>query len=391
MRPALTPPRCGTVAEAVHTYWCAHSVQNRSVGAKLCRRRRVCTALRPSRLPHDTPPLDPALAPSDGQPAVPGAPAVPALVSGSGEAHMPAAFGVRAGRAPGRLRAAVPSLLPCHLPASEESAGTTCPAQSSASRAQHPTAPQVVHIERLAARQAAHAPPATPLAPPVAAALQLRGVRRLFTHQAAAMDHLMQAGRRQGTSACTAAGAVAPAALPSCSCTPLHAAPAQPGAATCRPISAPPPPPPPPLAGSTHGGGHKHRQRQVAVLLGAHLAGPGSGGPAGEAQQGARPCSAGRLRCQQCSACRLLGGRRQRLVLGSAARFAACLHACTRPPRHPPLRPNFVANPAHTAWETAAPTPTAPPPPPPTPSTPHTPHPTPHTGPLGLRPAHVPH
>ena len=52
---------------------------------------------------------------------------------------------------------------------------------------------QVVHVERMAARSSQHAAPATPLARAVAAALQLRGVRRMFTHQAAAIDHLLQA------------------------------------------------------------------------------------------------------------------------------------------------------------------------------------------------------
>ncbi|KAL4447650.1 hypothetical protein ABPG75_004869 [Micractinium tetrahymenae] len=64
---------------------------------------------------------------------------------------------------------------------------------------------QVAHIEQLAARQAQHASPATSLAPPVAAALQLRCVQRLFTHQAAAMDHLMQ-GRHTVVATSTASG-----------------------------------------------------------------------------------------------------------------------------------------------------------------------------------------
>jgi hypothetical protein len=52
---------------------------------------------------------------------------------------------------------------------------------------------QVVHTERMAARQARCASPAAPLAPAVAAALQLRGVRSIFIHQATAIDHLLQA------------------------------------------------------------------------------------------------------------------------------------------------------------------------------------------------------
>jgi ATP-dependent helicase YprA (DUF1998 family) len=51
---------------------------------------------------------------------------------------------------------------------------------------------QAVHEERFAARQPRYAAPAAQLAPAVAAALQLRGVRRLFLHQAAAIDRLLQ-------------------------------------------------------------------------------------------------------------------------------------------------------------------------------------------------------
>lgn len=52
---------------------------------------------------------------------------------------------------------------------------------------------QVQHTEQMPARRARHATSLTPLAPAVAAALQLRGVRQLFLHQAAAVDHLLQA------------------------------------------------------------------------------------------------------------------------------------------------------------------------------------------------------
>lgn len=51
---------------------------------------------------------------------------------------------------------------------------------------------QVTHIEELPARQAQHAAPTASLAPAVAAALQLRGVAHMFTHQAAAIDELLQ-------------------------------------------------------------------------------------------------------------------------------------------------------------------------------------------------------
>ena len=50
-----------------------------------------------------------------------------------------------------------------------------------------------MHTEDLPARQARHARLAAPLAPAVAAALQLRGVRQLFLHQAEAVGHLLQA------------------------------------------------------------------------------------------------------------------------------------------------------------------------------------------------------
>jgi DEAD/DEAH box helicase domain-containing protein len=53
---------------------------------------------------------------------------------------------------------------------------------------------QAVHVEQLASRQARHADPAATLAPAVAAALRLRGVRQLFTHQAQAVDLLLQVG-----------------------------------------------------------------------------------------------------------------------------------------------------------------------------------------------------
>ncbi len=51
---------------------------------------------------------------------------------------------------------------------------------------------QVTHIEELPARQAQHAAPTASLAPAVAAALQLRGVACMFTHQAAAIDELLR-------------------------------------------------------------------------------------------------------------------------------------------------------------------------------------------------------
>lgn len=56
------------------------------------------------------------------------------------------------------------------------------------------SATQVTHIEELPARQAQHGAPAASLAPAVAAALQLRRVARMFTHQAAAVDSLLEVG-----------------------------------------------------------------------------------------------------------------------------------------------------------------------------------------------------
>ena len=54
---------------------------------------------------------------------------------------------------------------------------------------------QAVHCERLPARAAAHAAPAAPLSAAVAAALRGRGIRQLFSHQAQAIDHLLQVPR----------------------------------------------------------------------------------------------------------------------------------------------------------------------------------------------------
>jgi hypothetical protein len=53
----------------------------------------------------------------------------------------------------------------------------------------------VVHCEQYEAREAAHADPCLPLSSPVAAALAARGVHRLFSHQAVAVDLLRQASR----------------------------------------------------------------------------------------------------------------------------------------------------------------------------------------------------
>lgn len=59
-------------------------------------------------------------------------------------------------------------------------------------------------MEEMPARQAQPAVPAA-LAPAVAAALHLRGVRQLFTHQAAAVDHLLE-GRHTVVATSTASG-----------------------------------------------------------------------------------------------------------------------------------------------------------------------------------------
>ncbi len=64
---------------------------------------------------------------------------------------------------------------------------------------------QIAHVERLPARAARFAEPAAPLPPPLAAALAARGVFRLYTHQAAALD-AARAGHHAGIVTATASG-----------------------------------------------------------------------------------------------------------------------------------------------------------------------------------------
>ncbi|MGC9039232.1 MAG: DEAD/DEAH box helicase [Roseiflexus sp.] len=64
---------------------------------------------------------------------------------------------------------------------------------------------QIVHVERLPARAARYAEPSAPLPPPLAAALAARGISRLYTHQAAALD-AARAGLHVGIVTATASG-----------------------------------------------------------------------------------------------------------------------------------------------------------------------------------------
>jgi DEAD/DEAH box helicase domain-containing protein len=64
---------------------------------------------------------------------------------------------------------------------------------------------QIVHIERLPARAARYAEPSAPLPPPLAAALAARGISRLYTHQAAALE-AARAGHHIGIVTATASG-----------------------------------------------------------------------------------------------------------------------------------------------------------------------------------------
>ncbi|MGQ9549688.1 MAG: DEAD/DEAH box helicase [Roseiflexus sp.] len=64
---------------------------------------------------------------------------------------------------------------------------------------------QIVHIEHLPARAARFAEPAAPLPRPLATALAARGITRLYTHQAAALD-AARAGRHIGIVTATASG-----------------------------------------------------------------------------------------------------------------------------------------------------------------------------------------
>ncbi len=64
---------------------------------------------------------------------------------------------------------------------------------------------QIAHIERLPARAARFAEPSAPLPQPLAAALAARGITRLYTHQAAALD-AARAGYHIGIVTATASG-----------------------------------------------------------------------------------------------------------------------------------------------------------------------------------------
>ncbi len=64
---------------------------------------------------------------------------------------------------------------------------------------------QIAHIEQLPARAARYAEPSAPLPPLIAAALAARGISRLYTHQAAALD-AARAGHHIGIVTATASG-----------------------------------------------------------------------------------------------------------------------------------------------------------------------------------------
>jgi DEAD/DEAH box helicase domain-containing protein len=64
---------------------------------------------------------------------------------------------------------------------------------------------QIVHVEQIPARPARYAEPAAPLAAPLRAALAARGVGRLYTHQAAALD-AARSGAHLGIVTATASG-----------------------------------------------------------------------------------------------------------------------------------------------------------------------------------------
>jgi DEAD/DEAH box helicase domain-containing protein len=64
---------------------------------------------------------------------------------------------------------------------------------------------QIVHVEQIAARPARYGEPAAPLPAPLRAALAARGVARLYTHQAAALD-AARSGAHLGVVTATASG-----------------------------------------------------------------------------------------------------------------------------------------------------------------------------------------
>src|SRR5262245_56990696 len=64
---------------------------------------------------------------------------------------------------------------------------------------------QIVHVEQIPSRPARYAEPATPLPAPLRAALAVRGVARLYTHQAAALD-AARSGAHLGVVTATASG-----------------------------------------------------------------------------------------------------------------------------------------------------------------------------------------
>src|SRR5262245_15314054 len=64
---------------------------------------------------------------------------------------------------------------------------------------------QIVHVEQIPPRPARYAEPAAPLSAPLRAALAARGVARLYTHQAAALD-AARSGAHLGVVTATASG-----------------------------------------------------------------------------------------------------------------------------------------------------------------------------------------
>src|SRR5262245_37850411 len=73
---------------------------------------------------------------------------------------------------------------------------------------------QIVHVEQIPSRPARYAEPATPLPAPLRAALAVRGVARLYTHQAAALD-AARSGAHLGIVTATASGKTLCYQLPS--------------------------------------------------------------------------------------------------------------------------------------------------------------------------------
>ena len=64
---------------------------------------------------------------------------------------------------------------------------------------------QILHVEEIAPRDAVFKDPRTPLSPPVRDALAARGIKSLYSHQAGAVDHIME-GRHVAIVTSTASG-----------------------------------------------------------------------------------------------------------------------------------------------------------------------------------------